>query len=69
MSKKANTSFFLTPAEREAEQQRLQAEEERLAREARAAAEAEFKRKQESAHGDWLEERKKLREETVPPAG
>ena len=35
----------------------------------RVIAEAEFKRKQESAHGEWLEERKKLREETAPQHG
>ena len=40
-----------------------------MAAEARVIAEAEFKRKQESAHGEWLEERKKLREETAPQHG
>ena len=40
-----------------------------MAAEARVVAEAEFKRKQESAHGEWLEERKKLREETAPQHG
>ena len=63
--KKADPSFFMTPAEREAEAQRQQAEQERLAREARAAAEAEFARKQARAHDEWLEERKRLREETA----
>ena len=63
--KKADASFFMTPAEREAEAQRQQAEQERLAREARAAAEAEFARKQAGAHDEWLEERRRLREETA----
>ena len=40
-----------------------------MAAEARVIAEAEFKRKQESAHSEWLEERKKLREETAPQHG
>ena len=61
----ADPSFFLTPAEREAEALRQQAEEARLAREARALAEAEFKRKQEAAHGEWLEERQRQREEVA----
>ena len=45
----ADPSFFLTPAEREAEALRQQAEEARLAREARALAEAQAKAEADAA--------------------